>query len=298
MINKNKQTQNSSIYLLLLGLIIIWGLSWPVSKIGLRYMPPLWFAAMRLSLGTVTMFFVVTCLGKFVWPRKEDLKIIFIIGFLQIGLFMTLVNIGLFHVDAGRSAILVYTTPLWVVPISVIFFKDHPSWKKWLGCGLGFIGILVLFNPLKVNWSDHQAMFGNCILLAAALCWAIAILCARHMRWARRPIELISWQLLVGTIPVIVYALYKNPQAHIIWDNTLLFSLIYSGVLATAFGYWGTVVISKELPPITTSLSLLAIPVIGLISSAFMLHETITLTLIVAMIFILLGLLCVITDRK
>lgn len=285
-------------YLLLIALVFIWGLSWPIAKIGLQYMPPLWFATSRLIIGTVVMILIVSVIGKLVWPRKQDLKLILVIGLLQIATFMTLINLGLYYVAAGRTAILVYTTPIWIVPASIFLFNEKSTHAKWLGFSLGIIGILIMVNPFEMHWSNHKMLLGYGILLLAALNWAIAILCARHMKWTRTPLELISWQLLVGTLPVLCLTLLKQPHPHITWNHSLVLTLLYNGILATAFAYWGTITISKELPPITTSLSLLTVPVFGLIFSAIFLHEPITLSLIIAMLFILGGLLCTISYKK
>jgi len=295
----HKKSQSSSkIYLLLFLLILSWGFNWPVSKIALQYMPPLWFSATRLGIGTLTMFSIAIMLGKFIWPTKQDLKIILVIGILQIGLFMTLINLGLSHVAAGRSSVLVYTTPLWVVPISVFFFHEKTNLIKWLGFIFGLAGIAILFNPLAINWSNQQALIGNGALLLAALSWAISILCARYMRWPHSPLQLISWQLLMGTIPVILLAVLKQPHPYIIWNHSLMLTLLYGGIIATAFAYWGGVVVSKELPPVTSSLSLLGVPICGVISSALFLNEVITFSLVLAIAFILMGLICVIFDKR
>jgi len=279
-------------------LILVWGISWPVAKIGLQYMPALWFSAYRLIIGTFTMFPMVLLLGKLVLPRKKDLKIILIFGIIQIAIFMSFLNAGLYYIDAGKAAILVYTTPIWVVPISIFFFKEESTGMKWIGFLFGIIGILILFNPFEINWHNRDEIFGSVLLLTAALSWAIAILCARYMEWTRPPLELISWQLLVGTIPVVILAMILQPHPQMVWNNSLILSLIYSGIFATGFAYWGTIVVSKELPPTTTSLSLLAVPICGLIFSAILLHEKITLSILCAMLFILGGLLCVIIRRK
>ncbi len=293
-----KNYPDLKLYLSFLLLILAWGFNWPVSKIALQYMPPLWFSAGRLGIGTVAMLSIVILLRKFIWPTKQDIKIILVIGLLQIGLFMSLVNIGLYHVAAGRSSILVYTTPLWVVPISVFFFHETASWIKWLGFIFGMTGIAVLFNPFAINWSNHEILLGNGALLLAALSWAISMLCARYMRWSHPPLQLIFWQLLIGALPVIFLAILKQPHPHIIWNHSLIWALLYGGIIATAFGYWGGVVISKELPPITSSLSLLGVPVCGVISSALFLKEPITFSLMLAILFILLGILCVIFGKK
>lgn len=288
------KTATSKLYLLLLVIIIVWGLSWPVSKIAFQYMPPLWFVVARLAIGTLSVFLLVGALRKLTLPKRKDLPIIFTIGLLQIGLFMTLVTLGLQYVDAGRSAILVYTTPLWVLPLAIAFFHETASPLKWLGFVLGVTGIIILFSPTSVNWSDHQVLFGNGMLLAAALCWAIAILCARNMHWTRTPLELLPWQLLVGTIPACIFTYFIQPHPIIHWNNQLLISLGYIGVLATGFAYWGTLTLSKELPSITISLAFLGVPVTGVLLAAWMLHESITISILAAMLFIIGGLGCVI----
>jgi drug/metabolite transporter (DMT)-like permease len=285
------------LYFLLFLLILAWGFNWPISKIALQYMPPLWFTATRLAVGTLTMFPIVIALRKFIWPKKKDIKIILVIGFLQIGIFMSLLNLGLNHVAAGRSSILIYTTPLWVVPISVIFFQERTSLTKWLGFLFGAIGILILFNPLTIDWQNSKVLLGNGFLLLAALSWAIAILCARYMHWPHSPLQLISWQLLVGAIPALILAISKQPHPTIIWNHALILTILYGGMIATAFAYWGTVVISKELSPVTSSLSMLGVPICGVVSSAFILGEVISLPLLLALGFIIVGLLCVILDK-
>lgn len=279
-------------------LILAWGLNWPVSKIALHSISPLWFSAARLTIGTITMLAIVILLRKFIWPSKKDLKIILFIGLLQIASFMMLINYGLSHVAASRSSILVYTFPLWVVPISIFFFHETANWLKWLGFIFGMIGIIILFNPFTFDWSNHHTIIGNLALLLAALCWAISMLFARYMRWTRSPLQLIFWQLLVATIPVVLLAHHYQPHVHIVWNHAILWTLLYSGVIATAFGYWGGIVVSKEFSPITASLSFLCVPVCGVISSVIFLKEPLTFPLMLAMSFILMGIICVIVSKK
>lgn len=112
-------------FLLLVIVILIWGISWPMNKIGLEYMSPLLFATGRLIIATVSMFLIVIFTKNFIWPTRQDLPIILTIGLLQMGIFVLLINIGLHFVEAGRSSILVYTTPIWVTPIAIFIFKEN-----------------------------------------------------------------------------------------------------------------------------------------------------------------------------
>lgn len=285
-------------YLLLCCIIFIWGISWPITKIALHTIPPIGFTAFRLLIGTVCMFVVVTALGKLVLPKKRDIPIILFIGLIQMALFMTLINLGLQYVNAGRSAILVYTTPIWVMPLAILFFHEKITPLKWTGFILGLLGILTLFSPFGIDWTDHSVLLGNGILLLAAFSWAISILAARNMKWHRSPLELVAWQLLIGTIPVLWIALQHHSLTHIQWNPIAISALIFVGVLGTSFAYWGTLVLSKEIPSTTLSLSYLAVPVTGLIFSAWLLKEPITGTIILAMIFILSGIACVALSGK
>jgi drug/metabolite transporter (DMT)-like permease len=258
-------------YVLITLLVIIWGLSWPINKIGLAFMPPIWYAAFRLLIGMVSLFAIVFFGGKFVIPNRRDLPIIVVFGFLQMTLFMTLITIGLHYVSAGRSAILVYTTPIWVMPLAILFFNEKLTVYKAVGFLLGMVGILILFSPWEIDWSNRV-----------------------HMTWYRTPLELVPWQLLFGMLFVFTIAYIEEPAPLINWNHTLISSLLFTGALGAAFGYWGTMVVSKELPSITVSLCYLAIPVVSMIFSAFLVHEPIIFITVVAMLFILAGIACVV----
>lgn len=287
------QNTSSKIYFVFLAIILIWGFSWPMNKIGIQYMHPIWFAALRLIIGTLSMFILVGMLGKLFLPTRKDMSIILTIGLLQMGLFTTLINLGLNYVDAGRSAILTYTTPLWVMPLAILFFNEKASYLKWLGFILGMAGVIVLFNPWSIDWSRHDVLMGNGMLLLAALSLAISMICARNIRWTRSPLELLPWQLLVGTIPVSLLAAYSQPHPIIEWNDMSIVTLAYTGFLGTAMGNWAATVVSKGLPSITVSLGFLGVPISGLLFSTLILDEAITSSIQIALIFIPTGIICV-----
>ena len=137
---------------------------------------------------------------------------------------------------------------------------------------------------------DFDGIFGNTMLLIAAMSWAFAMLHIRFATWHSSPLTLIPWQLLIGLIFVTTLALIFEPNPTITWNMHLFGSILYTGVFSTAFGYWGVVELSKNMPAIKMSLCLLAVPVAGLLASALILHEPLTGTIMTAMLFILMGL--------
>lgn len=284
---------NLRIFSLFAFIVVSWGLAWPVNKVGLIYMSPLWYTAIRLVIGTVTMMALVIALKQFSWPTRKDIPLILMIGVLQISLYIWLTNIGLSYLPAGRSSLLAYTTPLWVMPAAVFFFHEDAGWRKWMGFLLGIGGLMLLMSPWEMNWHDSNIIFGSAMLLLSSLCWAISILGVRYMEWTKSPLELMPWQLLTGAVPMVIFALVNEPAMTVTWNLTLILSLIYTGFLVTGLSYWCGVIINRELPASVLSIGYLAVPVFSLAISAIFMGETISLTTATAMSLILLGLISI-----
>ena len=277
-------------YLLLFIIIILFGLSWPINKLGVTVISPIWFAAYRLTLATLCMFIVVILLNKFIWPTMRDLPIIAVIGILQRGMFIVFISLGLHYNDAGRSAILVYTTPIWIASIEVLFFKKSFNLTKWIGICISSLGIIIILEPWTIDWKSFNNIVGNIILILAAICWAISIVCTRYMTWTRSTLELAPWQLLIGTIPVIILALiFESYPTTIGWNISITLDLLYTGVFATALAFYLTIIVSRKLPPIFISLNFLFVPISGFIFSMLILHEKMSSSLMYGMILIFSG---------
>jgi len=275
--------------LLLVGVVILWGANWPVMKVGVAAMPPVWFATARMVLGSASLFALLAVLGRLKLPTRRDLPVVFTVGALQMGAFLALVNVALLHVGAGRSAILAYTTPLWVTPAAIVLLGERPSAFKIAGLALGFAGVAALFNPAGFDWSDPAILIGNAMLLAAALSWSIAILHVRSHRWDSSPLQLAPWQMLLAVPPLAILSALTEDWSQIQWSGSLAVVLAYNGPLATAFCFWAVVSVTRALPAITTSLSLLAVPVTGVAASALFLGEPLTATLLAGLVLILGG---------
>lgn len=274
-------------------IILAWGLAWPINKIGLHYVSADWYTAFRLIIGTLTMLLLVNVMGKFSLPKIKDLPLILIIGLLQISIFILLANYGLTYLPAGRAALLAYTTPLWIMPVATLIFKEQTSVLRWVGFGLGISGLIVLLSPWQINWASSRTIFGAAMLLLGSLGWAISMLATRYMQWSKSPLELIPWQLLTGTIPILIFACYHAPLGPIAWETPLLLSLAYTGILVTGLSYWCGIIINRELPTIVVSLGFLLVPVVSLLVSSAYLHETISLPTMLAMGLIITGIACV-----
>lgn len=285
--------------LLLLGVVVLaWGFTWVVNKLLLQYMTPIWAAAARSIAGTAALLALGLALRRVAWPVKADIPVILSVGLLHMGAFAALVSLGLQHVPAGRSVVLAYTTPLWVIPAAWLFLGEPIGRGRQAGLALGMLGLIVIFNPFAFDWRNREALVGNGLILAGALCWAANIVYVRAHRWVTPPFELAFWQALLasGVLSAVAFAA-EGPPA-VAWNADLAWLLGYGGIFGIAVAYWAAVNVNRALPAGVTSIGLLGVPVFGLLCAAVILHEPVSPSLLAGMALIVGGIAAGVADRR
>lgn len=269
--------------------VVAWGLTWPVNKVILESLSPLWMAALRSAIATVALFLIAILRGRLVVPLRHDVPVLLSITLLHMVGFVVLANIGLQLVPTGRSVVLAYTTPLWVTPGAWLLLGERLSARRLAGVLAGVAGLVILFNPLAFDWTDRDAVLGNAAIVGAAVLWAGSILHIRAHRWHATPFELVPWETLLATAILVPVALLSESRPGVVWDVRLVLLMLYSAVPGTALAYWAIAMASRDLPAVTTSLGLLGTPVISLVVATVWLGEAVTPSLVVAVLLILGG---------
>jgi drug/metabolite transporter (DMT)-like permease len=280
--------------------VIAWGLTWPVNKVILESLPPLWMMALRSAMATVALFTIAIWRGRLALPPRADMPVLLSITLLHMVGFALLAAWGLQLVPTGRSVVLAYTTPLWVTPGASLFLGERLTARRLAGVVIGLLGLLVLFNPAAFDWSNREAVLGNGAIIVAALLWAASILHIRGHRWQSTPFDLVPWEMLLATAILMPLAIATSKVPNTEWNVRLVALLLYAGVPGTALAYWAIAVASRNLPAVTTSLGLLATPVVSVVIATIWLGETPTLPLLAAIVLILGGVAIGVTggDRK
>lgn len=285
-------------FMLLAAVTVLWGINWPIMKVGLASIPPFWFGGIRLLLGSASLALILVLQRRLALPARADWPVVASVGLLQMGAFLAVINLGLVHVPAGRSAVLAYTTPLWVAPGAAFLLGERLGRRKLAGLGLGLAGLILLFEPGSFDWSNTEALWGNALLLTGAFLWGLAILHVRGHRWQATALELAPWQLLLGALPLLAVALIVEGPSAIDWSPESLAVLAYNGPIASGFCYWAAVTVTRRLSALTASLAFLAVPVMGLASAALALGERPDLSLVLGFVLILGGLVLVETRAR
>jgi drug/metabolite transporter (DMT)-like permease len=274
---------------LLATVVVAWGLTWPVNKVVLASIPPLWTVTLRSVIATVALFALAIVLGKLVRPPRGDVPILLSITFLHMIGFTVLTSLGLQVVPAGRSVVLAYTTPLWVTPGARLFLGEPLSPRRTIGVVIGLLGLALLFNPIALDWTRRDVVLGNVAILIAALLWAASIVHIRGHRWRATAFALLPWETLLATVILIPISLAFEGAPDVAWTPQLVALLLYGGIPGTALPYWAIAMATQRLPAITISLGLLGTPVFSIVVSTLWLGEPVTLSLATALAMILGG---------
>jgi drug/metabolite transporter (DMT)-like permease len=179
----------------------------------------------------------------------------------------------------GRSSVVVWTTSLWTVPIAAIFLGERMSGRRWVGLLLGIAGVIVVFEPWGFDWESPGVALGHGLLVLAAITNAATSVHIRAHRWTITPLEAIPWQLMGAAVLLVVLGLSVDGYPVIDWTPQLILVVLYQGVLATGIAF----------SAVSTNLTLMAVPVVGVVSSAILLGEEITVALSFGLVLVVIG---------
>ena len=282
----------------LVTVVLAWGFTWPVNKVVLATLSPLWAVTLRSAIATIALFALQAMRGRVTRPPRGDLPVLVSITLLHMIGFNLLASWGLGLVPTGRTVVLAYTTPLWVTPASALLLGEPLTGRRMLGVVMGLAGLVSLFNPLTFDWSDRRIVLGNLAVLLAALLWASSIVHIRAHRWISTPFVLIPWETLLASVILAPIALATGPPPRVDWSPTFVGLLLYLGIPGTAVAYWAAAMASRHLPAVTTSLGLLATPVVSVVTATVWLGEPLTLTLVLAIALVLGGVAIGVTGAR
>lgn len=247
------------------------GYNWVVMKIGLRYSDPWPFTALRTGLGAAALFVVLAAMRRPLRPRQPLLTML--LGLLQttgmIGLLMWALQSG----AAGRVSALVYTMPFWTLMLAWVFLGERIAGPQWAAALLSLAGLVLVLDPLHLggSWQSKTLAVGS------GVAWAGSAIVARWIN-RRGPVDVINltaWQMLYGTVPLIVIALLV-PSRPIEWTGQFIAALAYNVIPATAVSWVLWLYILRALPAGVAGISTLATPVIGIVSAALQLGERVS----------------------
>jgi drug/metabolite transporter (DMT)-like permease len=229
---------NFRVRLAWIGCCVLWGSTWLFIKLGLRDLPPLRFAAVRMSLAAAVLlpFAARAGLGGL---ARADLARVGFVGLLQIGIPYALLFAAQQWVASSLAAVLFATFPVWLLLIArVVLPGERLTSRKLVAAALGISGVLVLQLPaLRAGDSGDRATVGGLLIVAAAIVVALANVLTRRGFHRIAPVVLTFVQVASGAALLVAVAALLDAGRAASWTARAAFAVGWLAVLGTALPY-------------------------------------------------------------
>jgi drug/metabolite transporter (DMT)-like permease len=162
-------------YLEALFAVLVWGASFIATKIALQEISPITIVWLRFLMGVIILGIAVVMRRQFSLPDKKEWSYFALLGFLGITLHQWLQSNGLQTSEAGTTAWIVSTTPVFMALLGWFLLNERLGWMKNLGILLAFIGVLLVISKgsLRSLSIGRFGAPGDILILISAVNWAV-----------------------------------------------------------------------------------------------------------------------------
>ncbi len=259
----------------LIGLVLLtlmWGLNWPIMKLSLRELPPLHFRALTMGLGALALAAYFGARGLRLWPRgAAEWRDVWVLGLPNILGWHALSIIGVSQLPAGRAAILGFTMPVWTVLLSVLFYRERLTGRLLLAVCAVLLGItLLLWNELA-QLAGRPA--GIAWMQGAAFCWALGTIWMRRARLTLPAETLVIWMMLWSALAIQGLAVWLEPPQAWSFSLPVWASLVWSVLINYGAAQVIWFALARQLPASTSAMSVMAVPLVGVLSAPLIVGE-------------------------
>ncbi|MEO8976319.1 MAG: DMT family transporter [Casimicrobiaceae bacterium] len=249
-------------------LSLIWGYTWVVMKLAGNYAGPFEFAALRTVFGALSLFVAL------VW-RRQPLRLVapgwtLLLGMLQTAGFTGLSQWALVSGAAGKTAVLSYTMPFWILLLAWPLLGERLRSWQWLAVAIAFGGLILILEP----WKSHASFASETLAIASGLSWGASAIVVKKLR-ARFQVDLLSltaWQMLFGALALVIVAVLV-PSPPVIINGYLVGAVIYTAFLGTGLAWLLWLYVLDKLPAGIAGMGSLAVPAVGVLAAWIQIGE-------------------------
>jgi drug/metabolite transporter (DMT)-like permease len=252
-------------------LTLVWGLNWPVMKLGVTGYPPLTFRTLSMVLGLPLLGLGLVALKVPFRVERKDWPQLLLLTATNMVVWHVCIILALKNLSSGRAAILGYTMPVFSAVIGAWMFSARLSVRGWLGVGAAALGVALLLWHELTNLAGRPG--GVLLALFAASTWALGTQLLRRTTIEAATLTLSFWMTAITTVLMAVLSiLFEQPQWKVP-DAPTAWAIAFNGVLVFGFAQAAWLSLARSLPPLASTLSVMLIPVLGVFSGALWLNE-------------------------
>ena len=272
-------------FVLLAAVTLFWGANWPGMKLVLGEMGPWWFRTICLAFGGAALLSISAGSGNTLRVARDDLAPLLLCAFFNMVGWHLFSAYGLTMVPAGRASIIAFTMPVWAALAAIPVLGERLTLPVVIGLALGMAGLGVLIgHDIAVLGS---APVGAMMMLGAAISWGIGTVLFKRFDWRTPVATIIGWQLLIAAVPVGVGAFVLESAPNLLeLSGPAIIALVYVLAFPMVFCQWAYFKIVRMFPAVYAAVGVLAVPMVGVVSSLIVLGEPVGWREIAALVLV------------
>ena len=256
---------------LLVLLTIVWGINWPIMKLGVTGFPPLTFRMLCLWLGVPVLGLALLVMRVPFRIPREHWRELLVLAVFNMFFWHSLIIIAVQSLSSGRSAILGYTMPMFSAVLGALFFGNRLPPRAWSGVAAAALGVGLLLWHEVSNLSGRPQ--GVVLALLAASTWALGTQLLRRTTMPVSTLTISFWMATLTALVMTVLSLIFEQDRWVAPSPAHWASIVFNAVLVFGFAHTAWFYLARSLPPVASTLSVMLIPVVGVFSGALWLGE-------------------------
>lgn len=263
-------TRSQAIPLVLLTLV--WGLNWPVMKSAVNAYPPMTFRALSMLAGLPCLALALRFFKVPFRIARQDWAAVALLALTNMVVWHVCLMLALPGLPSGRAAILGYTMPVFSALWGLGFYGERVRGRQALGILAAGVGVVLLL------WHEFARMRGApvsaAVLLFGTAIWALGTQQLRRTQVPAPTLAIAFWMTVITTAVACGWSSATESARWAIPDPRVFGAIAYNAALIFGFCQPAWFSLARSLPPVASSVSICMIPVIGLLSGAALLGET------------------------
>jgi drug/metabolite transporter (DMT)-like permease len=282
---------------------LIWGTTYLGIRIALETIPPLFMAAVRWIVAGALLIAALKLRGERL-PDRSEWPSLTVLGILLLGFGNGAVVWAELTVPSGLTAVLVATSPFWMVGIDAMMPDgDRLTLRRVLGLVIGFGGIVMLVWPeIRIGEGGRAFLGGVISAQIACIGWAIGSSYARKRgRNEARDENVLAtaaFEMLFGGIALLVVSLALGEAGRLAFAPRSTGALVYLIFVGAIAGFSAYAYALKHLPVATVSLYAYINPIIAVVLGTLILDEPFNARMAGAAAIVLVGMALVRQEKS
>jgi drug/metabolite transporter (DMT)-like permease len=199
-----------------------------------------------------------------------------------------LMGLALLWLPASETALIAYTMPVWASIIAWPVLGEQPTLLRSIALVMAFAGLASIIGGSGISASAEK-LPGIIMALGGSVGFAVGTVFSKKYPIHLPPITAAAWQIGAGCLPVAIAGLALE-TTHLSQVTPLGWGLlVYAVVGPFCIAYVSWFAALSRLPASVAAIGTMAVPVIGVVTSAIALHEPLGAGQIAALVFTLAG---------